>query len=214
MNIELIIYDKFIFDNMSVRKLHTEFNTFYFNTFTCFHWISLFDITNFYDYVYRCFDILKSKKIFTCGYVIMPNHLHSILYTKNEKILINNIIGETKKFMAFEIVKRLKKAGRNDLLKIMQESVTPNELKKNKLHNVFQPSAEIKEIVTEKFMRQKLNYMHKNPISGKWKLVDDYLDYVHSSARFYDLGQEGLYKVIHYEQVDNLPAESSARRLL
>ncbi len=199
---------------MSVRKLHTEFNTFYFITFTCYRWISLFDITNFYDYIYRCFDILKSKNIFTSGYVIMPNHLHSLIYTKNEKDLINNIIGETKKFMAFEIVKRLKKEGRNDLLKIMHESVTQNEAKKGKLHNVFQPSADIKEIVTEKFMRQKLNYMHKNPVSGKWKLVDDYLDYVHSSARFYDLGEEGLYKVFHYEQAFRLPAESSAVRLL
>ena len=26
---------------MSVRKLHTEFNTFYYFTFTCFRWISL-----------------------------------------------------------------------------------------------------------------------------------------------------------------------------
>jgi len=56
--------------------------------------------------------------------------------------------------------------------------------------------------------------MHMNPVSGKWKLVDDYLDYVHSSARFYDLGEEGIYKVIHYEQVMKIPAESSATSLL
>jgi len=72
---------------------------------------------------------------------------------------------------------------------------------------------DIKEIVTEKFIRQKLNYMHKNPVSGKWKLVNDYLDYVHSSARFYDLGEKGIYDVIHYEEAMKISAESSEQTL-
>ncbi len=130
----------------------------------------------------------------------MPNHLHSLVFTKNEKDLINSIIGETKRFMSYEIVSRLEQNGRKDLLKIMHESVNANEVKKGKLHNVFEPSSDIKEIYTEKFIRQKLNYMHKNPVSGKWRLANNYLDYIHSSAGFYDLGKEGIYKVVHYEQ--------------
>ncbi len=202
-----------LFLSMSVRKLHTEFNTFYYFTFTCFRWISLFDITDFYNYIYRCFNILKSKRIYTCGYVIMPNHLHSLIYTNNELDTINFIIGETKRFMSYEIVKRLKKVDQKDLLKIMHESVNPNEVQKNKIHNVFEPSADIKQILTENFIRQKLNYMHKNPVSGKWKLVEDYLNYVHSSARFYDLGEKGIYDIIHYEDAMKISAESSAQGL-
>jgi hypothetical protein len=48
-------------------------------------------------------------------------------------------------------------------------------------------------------------------VSGKWKLVDDYLNYKYSSARFYELGEVGVYKVIHYEEVMNVSAESSAQ---
>ncbi|MBS1552351.1 MAG: hypothetical protein JST15_09830 [Bacteroidetes bacterium] len=192
---------------MSVRKLQTEFNTFYYFTFTCFRWIPFFEITDFYNYIYRSFDILKAKNIFTCGYVIMPNHLHSLVFTKNETKEINFHIGETKRFMSYEIVSRLKKRKRADLLKIMEDTVKPNESKKKKIHNVFQPSSDIKEIFTEKFIRQKLNYMHKNPLSGKWKLVEDYIDYIHSSARFYELGEGGLYKVIHYSEAMNIPAQ-------
>lgn len=118
----------------------------------------------------------------------MPNHLHSLVFTKSEEMTINFMIGETKRFMSYEIIKRLKKDGRNDLIKIMHDTVDLNELKKKKIHNVFEPSADIKEIVTKKFMRQKLNYIHKNPVSGKWNLVDNYTDYKHSSAAFYDLG--------------------------
>ncbi len=95
---------------MSVRQLHKEFDTFYFITFTCFRWISLFEITNLYNFIYKCFDINKAKRIYTCGYVIMPNHLHTVIYTKNSEDTINLIIGETKRFMAYEIVKRLKKS--------------------------------------------------------------------------------------------------------
>lgn len=102
--------------------------------------------------------------------------------------------------MAYEIVKRLNREGRNDLLKIMHETVSQNEELKGKIHNVFQPSEDIKEIVTEKFIRQKLNYMHKNPISGKWNLVEDYIDYLHSSAGYYESCKEWIYKVLHYEE--------------
>jgi len=70
----------------------------------------------------------------------MPNHLHALIYTRNEIDTINFIIGETKRFMSYEIIKRLKKLGRFDLLGIMHDSVSPNEIKKNKIHNVFEPS--------------------------------------------------------------------------
>lgn len=198
---------------MSVRKQHTEFNTFYYYTFTCYRWISLFELTNFYDYIYRCFNILKSKNILTCGYVIMPNHLHSIVFTKNDNQMINNIIGETKRFMAYELISRLKKQGNSEILNYLEMTVYKSDSKKKKLHNVFEPSADIKEILTEKFMRQKLNYIHKNPVSGKWNLVDEYVNYIHSSAGFYELGRKGVYDVIHYEQVMNAFAESSAQGL-
>jgi len=45
---------------------------------------------------------------------------------------------------------------------------------------------------------QKLNYIHENPVSGKWKLVDDYVSYDHSSAGFYELGETTNYPVKHY----------------
>jgi len=115
----------------------------------------------------------------------MPNHLHLIVYTQNEINTINDIIAETKRFMAYEIVRRLKVAGRNDLLKFLYDTVNPGERLKDKIHNVFQPSADIKRIITEKFIIQKLKYIHRNPVSGKWKLVYNYLDYIHSSARYY-----------------------------
>ncbi len=49
-------------------------------------------------------------------------------YTKNTDEFINNI-GETKRFMAYEIVKRLKVFERTDLLNLMNNTVTTNEIR-------------------------------------------------------------------------------------
>ncbi len=45
-----------------------------------------------------------------------------------------------------------------------------------------------KGISTGKFLLQKLNCIHRNPVSGKWTFVVDYIDYEQSSASFYELG--------------------------
>jgi hypothetical protein len=61
------------------------------------------------------------------------------------------------------------------------------EKKKGQLHRVFEESFDAKPIYNQKFFMQKFNYIHHNPVSGKWNLVNDYTDYEHRSASFYDL---------------------------
>ena len=34
------------------------------------------------------------------------------------------------------------------------------------------------------FILQKLEYLHRNPVSKKWQLVNDFADYEYSSASF------------------------------
>lgn len=41
--------------------------------------------------------------------------------------------------------------------------------------------------------QQKLNYMHLNPVRGNYRLVNDWRDYEHSSANFYELQQIRLF---------------------
>ena len=52
----------------------------------------------------------------------------------------------------------------------------------------------------EKMVEQKLEYIHHNPVSGKWNLVDDFVDYPHSSAAYYELGKENLY-ITYYKEL-------------
>ena len=38
------------------------------------------------------------------------------------------------------------------------------------------------------FILQKLEYLHRNPISKRWQLVNAFADYEYSSAAFYENG--------------------------
>jgi hypothetical protein len=42
------------------------------------------------------------------------------------------------------------------------------------------------EINSTTFAKQKLKYIHFNPVGGKWNLAKNYLEYNDSSARFYE----------------------------
>lgn len=69
-------------------------------------------------------------------------------YSGNKERIINRTIGETKRFRAKEIFKRLKLSGRTDLLRIMRVRVSENEQVERKLHNVFMPLEDIKELLS------------------------------------------------------------------
>jgi REP element-mobilizing transposase RayT len=182
---------------MPVNKEHIFDTGIYFVTFTNYKWLPLFQITNGYEFVYKWFDRLKERGNSVLGFVIMPNHVHVLVgYRKAEKS-INTIVGNGKRFMAYDIVDRIKEIGNAALLKSLSEGVTPSDWRKGKLHEVFKESFDIKLCRTYKFVAQKLDYIHSNPVSKKWSLAADPTLYEHSSARFYATGTQGRYAVAH-----------------
>ncbi len=114
----------------------------------------------------------------------MPNHLHALIAFRNTDQSINTIVGNGKRFMAYEIIKRLNEKGETKLLHQLNLSVEVKDRERNKKHEVWEDSFDWKECRTHKFMKQKLDYIHDNPCRGKWNLVTDVTEYEHSSARF------------------------------
>jgi hypothetical protein len=182
---------------MSIHKKITNPDI-YFITFTNHAWIPLLQLSNGYDIVYNWFRILKEKEHFVTGYVIMPNHLHLLLYYSAIRQSLNTIIGNGKLFMAYEIVTRLKETKLDKLLVKLQNGVKPKDKARGKIHEIWTDSFDVKECRTEKLVLQKLNYIHNNPCAGKWRLAPDPVHYPHSSASFYISGQVGIYPVSHY----------------
>ena len=181
----------------------------YFITFTCYKWLSLFEITKSYDVVYKWFDYLKAKGHHVIGYVIMPNHVHALIAFRNSQTRINTIIGNGKRFMAYDIVKRLIEKNETELLQQLTEGVTARDFKRGKLHDVFEPSFDWKECRSDKFIDQKLDYMHDNPCRGVWNLAASPELYLHSSALFYLVGEQGEYKVLHCSQLEDMDLTKS-----
>ena len=128
----------------------------------------------------------------------MPNHLHVILHFHKEVFNLNTIVANGKKFIAYEIINRLQEIGNMELLHRLKSLVTEWERKKGQLHKVFKDSFDAKAIITQHFLLQKINYIHNNPVSGKWMLAKDFIESEHSSASFYEIQLVKHYRPLHY----------------
>ena len=187
---------------MPVRfKHHQQDYSIYFVTFTCFNWKWLFDISEAWHSVYKWFDALFNKGIRVTGYVIMPNHFHGLLYFPQMPTSLNTIISNAKRFMAYDIIAGLEKKNQWLLLEELHGYVMKNEKKKGQRHKVFEESFDAKECRNREFIKQKLDYIHKNPVSKKWQLVTDFTEYPYSSASFYENGINRYNKLLHVSEV-------------
>ena len=142
---------------MPVRTSHSNQSSLYYIIFTCYNWLPLFQLTNAYDVVYKWFNYLQTEKnIKTTAYVIMPNHLHCILFFPTADFSLNKIIANAKRFMAYEIIKKLKENNQTEILQQLQSSVTEKEKQKGQLHKVFEESFDAKSIDNKKFFYKSL----------------------------------------------------------
>jgi len=185
---------------MSSHKLHIEPGI-YFCTVTCYQWLPLIEESNAYSSIYRWFAHLKKDGCSVAGYVIMPNHFHVLLHVSHAGTSLNKMIGECKRFMAYDIVQSLKRQQKNELLHRLKEGVQKKEQYIGKLHQVFMSSFDARFCHSQWMMKQKLDYIHHNPVRGKWNLVNDFTQYPHSSAAFYERGDFAIEELIHYKDL-------------
>lgn len=157
--------------------------------------MSLISLADAYDLVYKWFDYLKSKGHSITGYVIMPNHIHVLIYFNRTAKSINTIIGDGKRFMAYGIIKRLQEKQETRILSTLHLHLTASQYKKGYRYVVWKESFDWKRCDTPAFVWQKLRYIHKNPCRGKWQLAENVAAYEHCSARYYLTGKHAAYVV-------------------
>ena len=148
----------------------------------------------------KWFEYLVSQKACLLGYVIMPNHFHGLIYVdENSEKTINQLVANGKRFLAYEIIKKLKEQNSDDLLIKLESGRSKREIVRGSKHVVFIPSFDGKLCFNREMVETKLDYIHKNPVKGKWKLVDDWVLYPYSSASFYELGESNSH-IRHYRE--------------
>ena len=129
----------------------------------------------------------------------MPNHVHTIIHFPSPGYNLNKIISNAKRFMAYEIVNRLESSKNYKVLQDLRSNLTQREINKGQKHKVFKDSFDAKPIYSDKFLFQKLDYIHGNPVNGNWTLARDNVVYEHSSASFYELNEVKHFSPKHYK---------------
>ena len=96
----------------------------------------------------------------------MPSHVHAIIAFSNTDKSINTTVSNGKRFIAcavrqaYDLVKGLKEKNSKLILNELNNDLNNTEKKEGKLYCVFETSFDWKECRTEKFIQQKLNFIH------------------------------------------------------
>ena len=178
------------------RKSHTTLGKIYFWTATIYCWYHLLQHDKMKDIIIDYLKILSDEgKITVYGFVIMPNHLHFI-WQLNKLNGKETPKGSFMKYTAHIFKQCLEKENKLHLYKVDAA---------NKAHEIWQRDSLGIEIYSRKVAKQKLDYIHGNPVRGKWILAKDDISYHYSSAKFYETGIDdfcflnNLYKVFDGE---------------
>ncbi|VAW32300.1 hypothetical protein MNBD_CHLOROFLEXI01-1051 [hydrothermal vent metagenome] len=142
--------------------------------------IPIMDSLNFYKFKHR---------VKLLGYVIMPDHVHLIIWPFGRSS-ISDFMRDFKKFTALRIIRQAEVENRQDLLTAFKQAGQVTGRSDNK---VWQDDFWDKIVFTEKFLRQKLNYIHRNPIRAG--ISDDIEAYPYSSYRNYVFDDNTLIQI-------------------
>lgn len=156
-----------------------DITSIYFSTFTNLNWQHVLKSDSNKEIVIESLRFLvKEKRIVLYGFVIMPNHIH-LLWKISEELKLQDVQRDFLKFTAQKIKFRLLETEDVILEKLMVNA-------KDRKFQIWERNGFSFMLNNVKTVYQKLNYIHYNPLSGKWKLAETPADYFYSSASFYD----------------------------
>ncbi|MGE4560644.1 MAG: transposase [Desulfobulbus sp.] len=154
---------------------------------TVVNWLPLFSNPDLVDILLDSWRFLHSKGRLTLyAYVIMENHVHLIAGAEN----LRKEIGDFKSFTARRMIDLFKERKADHILQ--QLALQKAGFKTDRQYQLWQEGSHPQEIQDEAMMRQKVEYIHNNPVKRGY--VDDPVHWRYSSARNY-AGLPGLVEV-------------------
>ena len=164
-------------------KIHDKDKA-YFVTLTVVDWIDVFTRKEQKLMIINSLKYCQENKgliIFT--YCLMSNHLHMICKA-DDSYNLTDILRDFKKYTSKQVLQQIMEEAesrREWMLKLFSEAC--NHLKREQKFKVWQDGNQAKEIFSNKFLYEKLNYIHQNPVQNL--IVENSEDYLFSSARNY-----------------------------
>ena len=182
-------------NNMSNTRASFTLHELHFITITVVDWIDIFTrplykhiITDSLAYCQQN----KGLRIF--AWVLMSNHLHAIVDASGE-LSVADIVRDFKKYTSKRLLKEIQtspnESRREWILNRLRYA--GNNDKKITNYRLWQDGYHPEQIYTYEFYKQKLDYIHLNPV--RQELVAKAEDYLYSSATDY-AGGKGLVDVL------------------
>ena len=178
---------------MGIKNKISEGNN-YFLTMTIINWIDIFTKPVYKHIIVDSLNYcVKEKGLIIYGWCLMTNHLHMIASAEND-LNLSDIIRDLKKHTSKAISEEVKNSqdGRKEWLLnhfAFYGKIHPEKIQ----YKVWQDGNDPKEIHTNDFLLQKLNYIHNNPVRDEF--VDEPQHYKYSSAVDY-ADMKGLVKIV------------------
>lgn len=173
---------------MTYRPFHCPAHI-YFVTGTIIQWLSIFEQDGYSEIILDSLHWHRQyKKMKLFAFVIMPNHLHWISLPLTP-YTINDTIQSFASFTAHEILNMARINFHEELLAAFSRAAKPG-----KDHRIWM-NFQAKNIFSERFLLQKLEYIHNNPVEKDWCLHNNRSDYKLSTACFYDEGKDPVIQI-------------------
>ena len=156
----------------------------YFITITTVGWVDVFTRLN-QKYILiealRYCQIHKGLELY--AYCIMSSHVH-LLCKATDGFILSSVIRDFKKFTAKRIIQSIihePESRREWMLPYFKKAC--EHLKRNQQYKVWQDGYHAELVITNSFIKQKVDYIHNNPLEDKIVTLPE--DYYFSSARNY-----------------------------
>ncbi len=125
---------------------------------------------------------IANKGLIVYAYVIMSNHVH--LLVQSDKGELSSTIRDFKSYTSKKIIQYIEQNNESRsewLLKVFQEAAFSH--KRNSRYQVWTHENHAVHVYSDKFVTQKLDYVHMNPVRAG--IVREPQDYIYSSACIY-----------------------------
>ena len=107
-------------------------------------------------------------------------------------VVYNSVTGQEYQYDLWKEArtKKIREDERDDWLKVFQKE--KRDVRHQ--HSIWQ-EIQAKNIFSMEVLEQKIEYIHQNPVSKKWKLAADRANYPYSSAGYYDYGKKPVIEI-------------------
>lgn len=155
----------------------------YFVTCTIVEWLPVFTTDAYCQIILDSLAYVRKHKMTQLNaYVLMPTHLHAVLWPQDGTSL-SNVLRDFKRFTSRAISNEAQKQNDDRFLEIFTQARQMGRSTDVSDYQVWQEGSHPEAIYTRDFAQQKIDYIHKNPIRAG--LAQSILDWPYTSAHAY-----------------------------